>query len=314
VHAAQGLTVNHSLLLVDGPVDGRALYVGMTRGQLDNHAYVAIDDKMHTARDVLEQAVAADWADRPAIDVRAELHHNLQRSPIVTDRRLGHLEPLPDAELKKLFAEQQHIRRLDPVGHARELQRLQRDDTADRHLRDSYQRRHDILTHQRVELTGQRAQLGLMTLPGTRRDLDDRITRTERDLHETNGKIQSLETQIADRAPGIAYQRGWLDQHSGLADREHRIGALLKLDATARGHELSYDPPDHIIARLGEPPLGDERALSTWERDAGQLEQQHIAMPERLHAALEHGIENALEITPTRDLGRSVADDFGLGL
>ena len=232
----------------------------------------------------------------------------------MTDRRLGHVEPLPDAELKKLFAERQHIRRLNPVGHARELQRLQRDDTADRHLRDSYQRRHDILTHQRVELTGQRAQLGLMTLPSTRHDLDDQISRTERDLRETNGKIDSLDQQIADRAPRITFERDWLDQHSGLADREHRIGALLNLDATARGHELSYDPPAHVIARFGEPPLGDEQALLTWERDAGQLEQQHIAVPERLHAALERGIENALDIAPTRDLGRSVADDFGLSL
>ena len=78
VHAAQGLTVDRSLLLVDGPVDGRAVYVGLTRGQLSNDAYVAVDDKLHTARDVLEQAVAADWADRPAIDVRAELHHDLR--------------------------------------------------------------------------------------------------------------------------------------------------------------------------------------------------------------------------------------------
>jgi hypothetical protein len=71
------------------------VYVGLTRGQLSNDAYVAVNDRMHTARDVLEQAVAADWADRPAIDVRAELHHQLQRAPIVTDRRLGHLEPSP---------------------------------------------------------------------------------------------------------------------------------------------------------------------------------------------------------------------------
>ncbi|MDT5256110.1 MAG: UvrD-like helicase C-terminal domain, partial [Mycobacterium sp.] len=32
VHGAQGATVDHSLLIVDGPIDGRALYVGMTRG------------------------------------------------------------------------------------------------------------------------------------------------------------------------------------------------------------------------------------------------------------------------------------------
>ena len=67
-HAAQGRTVDRSLLLVDGPLDNRGVYVPLTRGRIDNHAYVAIAaDDPRTARDVLADAVQQDWADIPAV-------------------------------------------------------------------------------------------------------------------------------------------------------------------------------------------------------------------------------------------------------
>jgi conjugative relaxase-like TrwC/TraI family protein len=72
VHGGQGRTVDHSLLVIDGPIDGRGLYVGLTRGAETNHAYVAVDGN-RTGRSVLENAVSSDWADTPAIDIRAQL-------------------------------------------------------------------------------------------------------------------------------------------------------------------------------------------------------------------------------------------------
>ena len=42
-HAAQGRTVDHSLLLVDTNIDNRGVYVPLTRGRLSNHAYVALE-------------------------------------------------------------------------------------------------------------------------------------------------------------------------------------------------------------------------------------------------------------------------------
>jgi len=80
VHGAQGGTVDHSLLVIDSQIDGRGLYVGMTRGARTNHAYVAVDGN-RTGRDILEIAVHGDWADTPAIDIRTELRlrANLQK-------------------------------------------------------------------------------------------------------------------------------------------------------------------------------------------------------------------------------------------
>ena len=67
-HGAQGRTVDYSLLLVDREIDNRGVYVPMTRGKIENHAYVALDiDDPRTARDVLADAVTRDWADIPAI-------------------------------------------------------------------------------------------------------------------------------------------------------------------------------------------------------------------------------------------------------
>ena len=72
-HAAQGRTVDHSLLLIDGPTDQRGVYVPMTRGRDTNHVYVLVDEN-HTARDILETALTQDWIDRPAHTRRNELN------------------------------------------------------------------------------------------------------------------------------------------------------------------------------------------------------------------------------------------------
>jgi conjugative relaxase-like TrwC/TraI family protein len=72
VHGAQGRTVDHGLLVIDSNIDGRGLYVGMTRGAHSNHAYITIDGN-RTARDLLRAAVHGDWADTPAIDIRTHL-------------------------------------------------------------------------------------------------------------------------------------------------------------------------------------------------------------------------------------------------
>jgi hypothetical protein len=72
IHGAQGRTVDHALLVVDGALDGRGVYVGMTRGAHTNHAYITVAGN-RSGRDVLETALAGDWADTPASDQRADL-------------------------------------------------------------------------------------------------------------------------------------------------------------------------------------------------------------------------------------------------
>jgi hypothetical protein len=67
VHAAQGRTVDRCVLVTDNAIDGRGLYVGLTRGRLSNEALVVVDDD-RSAVDVLGEALSREWGDVPAIE------------------------------------------------------------------------------------------------------------------------------------------------------------------------------------------------------------------------------------------------------
>jgi len=77
-HATQGRTVDVGLLLIDSPTDSRGVYTPMTRGREANHAYVVTENNQ-TSLDVLTQALARDWIDKPAVARRIELGLARQR-------------------------------------------------------------------------------------------------------------------------------------------------------------------------------------------------------------------------------------------
>lgn len=67
--AGQGRTVDHSLVLVDGPIDAAGLYVPMTRGREGNEVWVVVDPTSPgDAVDVLADVMQRRWVDEPAID------------------------------------------------------------------------------------------------------------------------------------------------------------------------------------------------------------------------------------------------------
>ncbi len=67
--AGQGRTVDHSLVLVDGPIDAAGLYVPMTRGREGNDVWVVVDGTSPgDAVDVLAEVMQRRWVDEPAID------------------------------------------------------------------------------------------------------------------------------------------------------------------------------------------------------------------------------------------------------
>ena len=72
VHGAQGATVDRSILVIDGPTDGRNLYVGLTRGAQRNDVYVVADEN-RSPTDLLASCIVHDWADRPATAIHIEL-------------------------------------------------------------------------------------------------------------------------------------------------------------------------------------------------------------------------------------------------
>lgn len=66
---AQGRTVDHSLLLVDGPIDAAGLYVPMTRGRDGNDVWVITEPASPSDPvDLLAEVMHQRWIDEPAID------------------------------------------------------------------------------------------------------------------------------------------------------------------------------------------------------------------------------------------------------
>jgi conjugative relaxase-like TrwC/TraI family protein len=111
-HATQGRTVDTALVLIDTPTDSRGIYTPMTRGRDANHASVVVEENQ-TARDVLTQAIARDWIDRPAVARQVKLR--AQRAPLQSS-------PGDDDEFHKL---ERHIRSLvdERSARTRELER-----------------------------------------------------------------------------------------------------------------------------------------------------------------------------------------------
>jgi conjugative relaxase-like TrwC/TraI family protein len=77
VHKAQGVTVERGILVADEATGAEAVYVGMTRGRLSNHAFVVcepaghVHDREHppTPAEVLARAVTSPRAERSATEV-----------------------------------------------------------------------------------------------------------------------------------------------------------------------------------------------------------------------------------------------------
>jgi ATP-dependent exoDNAse (exonuclease V) alpha subunit len=68
-HASQGRTVDRSFLYLDAPTGAAGIYVPMTRGRETNEAFVVIRGE-EVPEDVIAQALARTWIDRPAVAVR----------------------------------------------------------------------------------------------------------------------------------------------------------------------------------------------------------------------------------------------------
>jgi ATP-dependent exoDNAse (exonuclease V) alpha subunit len=81
--AAQGRTVDHSILLVDGPIDAPGLYVPMTRGREGNDVWVVTDSS--GPADVLAHVMHRRWIDEPAIEHLPEGQPGLELAPVTVD-------------------------------------------------------------------------------------------------------------------------------------------------------------------------------------------------------------------------------------
>ena len=85
VHKAQGVTVDHSLLLVDDTTSAEGLYVGMTRGRELNEAHIRCDHADDDHLDVFRGAVGRDATEHAALD------HHIDADTRTPEQRRGDL-------------------------------------------------------------------------------------------------------------------------------------------------------------------------------------------------------------------------------
>jgi hypothetical protein len=241
IHGAQGRTVDHSLLLADTPLDGRGFYVALTRGRQSNHVYVSAEPS-HDAREQLERAVAADWADRPALDIHADLHRP-QPQPRHLDARLGRLQPLPADRLTAVWQERQQLARLDPDKHHTALRNAQHGLAVEQHRSRSLQQRLDRVQHELVTATGARAELPRLGHRRQRTDLDQRINQLHAQLPQLRAALASSLAAAPELETVIHQERSWLQDHNHIPGRIAELDRTLRLDAHARTQQaVGRDP------------------------------------------------------------------------
>jgi conjugative relaxase-like TrwC/TraI family protein len=272
-HAAQGRTVDHSLLVVDGLVENRGVYVPLTRGRHSNHAYVAVAaDDPRTARDVLAEAVNRDWADAPASVYRAQL----EPSP-PTGRSAPAVSPMPldPTELRLLAGQIARTERLAVPFWQHELQRDLANAAAQR-------TQHQLAGAALAEAKAQRDRIGerLAELSGwnpfharERRQLEldnraaNRAVAQQRHLvDQAGGRLAAADTRVSER-------HAWLDCHQPEHDRLPVLHADVHRDLDARVQQARQAPaPSWAIDTLGVRP-DDPDLASMWDHAVGRVEQ-----------------------------------------
>ena len=277
VHAAQGATVDHCLLVVDGPIDGRALYVGMTRGADSNHVYVAVEANQ-AGRDVLDAALVADWTDVPAIEVRAEFAAR-PVTPFATKPPEQPAVGLSADELRAVHAEHRALYALNLPVRAQQLQRLERDDIADRRdLRAAHTQR-DAITRRLATVTAQRAVLPAFGHKTERLQLDRDIKKLQQQRVAVSRDIPRLEQRLEQRGPELAAQRQWAADHDGLAARERELD---RAEPRCRRPRPRRNPR-HTHLPVAQPRAGARRPEPPNRVGARRRHHRAVPRPPRHH-------------------------------
>ena len=272
-HAAQGRTVDHSLLLIDGPTDQRGVYVPMTRGRTDNHVYV-IADETHTARDTLETALSQDWIDRPAHQRRNELNPE----PVAVERRR---EPLAPDDIRRLLETEHELsRRIN--AHDDAARRAPGRIAAAEQAHSEAINRCDAVVANRDHA---QESLDRYDRVFHRRDHTMDIVTAKRERSIAEWYLPRLRSAIADRAGDIEHAA----RHARDIEREglrrpqwqHQLAetrTAIRGDLEARERKAEHMPSLHAVAEL-EPRPRDPVGAALWNHVAAQIDQHHTAYP-----------------------------------
>lgn len=272
-HAAQGRTVDRSILLLDGPTDSRGIYVPMTRGRHHNDAYIVTNGE-ETAVEIFANSIANNWIDRPAEARKAEL---ALPSPHID---LGHRPgTLAGHELRNLFDERAEL--------SATLTQLDHDL---RHLSDDYNR----TLEQRKQLDARAEQLSseLQTArqvladhdrPLRRRGHETEIAAAKRAIERNPGQIESARAEHAQLTDHLGDLDRRLTQAEKLDERRPQMNTQLEDidqrligDRRNRSRGAAIDQPSHVIDQLGVRP-DNAKSRHAWDIAAGTLDQHHNA-------------------------------------
>ncbi|MEO1061341.1 MAG: AAA family ATPase [Actinomycetota bacterium] len=265
-HATQGRTVAASILVADARhLDRAGVYVPLTRGRHENHAWVLCEDD-ETPLQRLTEAVERRLADTPAIQRREEA--------AVEARAQARATPEQVAETHRVRGVGELLVERYELEQERNWLTARRDQLAER-LSDAEQIRRDLqsrATPVRRKIASLDADLR-HPLPEERR----RVLEAER--AEAGQALDELEADLraVDEADLELFDSdGEIDRLIGRIDR---VEQLLVSDATASGHRalrIMTDPQTAASVReegrelFGDPPAEPERRADWLER-AGRI-------------------------------------------
>lgn len=312
-HGYQADTVHTAIALATTSTTRRGLYVAMTRGRDRNDVRVVTDNTdLLEARDVLEQVLAVDRADIPAVTVRRDLATQQPRSqlsarceipdwfPAYLDRSRRDLD-----DIRRQIGETERSRAVDraALDAARDRLTIVAAETKpEREVVDRARQRLEHYTRQQHELTDRLQHTGRRERHSLRRDLAD----TDHLIDNATRRLQRLET---DAAPA---RQAYVSAVGCYRIAEHRCNDL--------GSSVSLAPLERIAA-------DNVDALITWKEwatgrhvDPARLADTHRTLvaartPEAsaLAQTITHDPELAERLQPRR-LGRVADHLVELGL
>lgn len=257
VHAAQGRTADAGHLVVTTGLDRELLYVGMTRGRADNHAWVVSEDFLHTE--------FSGGSMEPAAAIRAIL----AREPAVVSATEALRSELGSAD---------SLRVLGPIHE--DLSAI----VARRQVLSYLRHRYGPLTADRVD--SDPASTALVALvrraPTVEADPDRVLTHACRgDLGGVESAAQVLAARIRrllDRLAGGDLDNDRLDRPvpeweppAGAVERYHQeMGELMDQRTRSLGEQAAVQPPDWALQQWG--PVPDHPvARAAWVEATGEI-------------------------------------------
>lgn len=241
-HAAQGRTVDRSLLLLDSPTDTAGIYVPITRGRHANHIYVPTDHADHDPVEVVADAIARRWTELPAVARRDELHPTPARDP-------NRPTPLEPAVLRALLERHHQL--------ADQLSRLQYDaDHASRQLANNQQRQQHIQAN--IEAARQRLHHANDKIARLQRPARRLRAHNRQELDTWRGTAAAAQHAIAHGGEELdrldAEQPHLAEQLVDAHDHIRRHGPALQAARADTVAQLNQDLHARATAIAADPP------------------------------------------------------------